>query len=202
MFKKILSLTLAITLLCACAFSANAYVLIGKKLSGGVGNSGNNTRYYWLSNGAQKYTSTINAAMYSWNHTASTPGVTTKIWFQPVASKTNSVMDIYIYKNTESVLGETFFYGTAHDNNSEIDPSKNNWIWCKVYLYTNNFSGDNLTTSTGHTLRSTAAHEMGHVFGLDENNSKPRTIMAQAKVRKTSVQGPAKDDCNGINAMY
>lgn len=109
MFKKIISFTLAITLLCACALSANAYVLIGKKLSGGVGNSGNNTRYYWLSNGSQKYTSTINAAMYSWNHTASTPGVTTKIWFQPVSSKTNSVMDIYIASNSEGAFGKTVF---------------------------------------------------------------------------------------------
>ena len=202
MIKKLMNIILAVVLISVCAVSANAYVIIGKRLVGGVGNSGNNTRYYWLSNGAQNYTSTINAAMYSWNHTASTPGVTTKIWFQPVASKTNSVMDIYIYNNTEGALGETFFYGTAHDNTSKINPIYVNWTWRKIYLYTNNFSATTLRSSSGHTLESTTAHEMGHVFGLNENNSKPSTIMAQATTRKTSVQGPAKDDCNGINAMY
>lgn len=59
-----MNIILAVVLISVCAVSANAYVIIDKRLVGGVGNSGNNTRYYWLSNGAQNYTSTINAAMY------------------------------------------------------------------------------------------------------------------------------------------
>lgn len=202
MIKKVTSILLAVILLLTCSVSASAYKLLGKELVGGVGSSGNSTRYYWLSNDAIAYTSTINAAMYSWNHTATTPGVTTEIWFQPVASKTYSVMDIYTSTDTDNIYGATWFFGTNYDDSSNVNPRTSNWRWCKIVLYTNYFTGSNLTSSTGHTLQSTVAHEMGHVFGLDENNTMPNTVMAQAKTRNTSVIGPTKDDCNGVNALY
>lgn len=202
MIKKVASVLLVVILLLTCSVSADAYQLLGKELIGGVGNSGNNTRYYWLSNDAIAYTSTINAAMYAWNHTATTPGVTTKIWFQPVASKTYSVMDIYTSTDMNGAYGQTWFFGTNYDDTSKVNPRNSNWRWCKISLYVNYFTSNNLTSSTGHTLQSTVAHEMGHVFGLDENNTMPNTVMAQARARSTSVIGPSRDDCNGVNALY
>lgn len=200
--KAIKVLVLLLAILSCFNMHVSAYCLFGNKLVGGVGNSGKNTRYYWLSDSAQTYTSTINAAMYSWNHTATSPGVTTPIWFEPVGSKTYSVMDIYTSSVKIGAYGSTSFYSTSYDNTSSIEPEESNWRWCQIYLYTEYFSGTNLISSSGHTLQSTVAHEMGHVFGLDENNSNENTIMAQAKNRSESVVGPAKDDCRGINAIY
>lgn len=202
MIKKVASILLVAILLLTYSVSAGAYSLFGKELVGGVGNSGNNTRYYWLSDDAIPYTSTINAAIYAWNHTATTPGVTTEIWFQPVASKTYSVMDIYTSTDLNNSYGETWFFGTNYDNSSYVNPRTSNWRWCKIVLYVKNFTGSNLIASTSHTLQSTVAHEMSHVFGLNENNSMPNTVMAQAKTRNTNIIGPTKDDCNGVNALY
>lgn len=181
-----------------CAF---AYNTLGYRLSGGVGNSGNNTRYYWLDSSATPYTSIINSAMYSWNHTASNPGVRTPIWFQPVASKTNSVMDIYVSSaSNSSANGYTTFFAQAHSSTT-ANPRSQNWVWCKVSVYAGNFSGSNHTGARNITMQSTFAHEMGHVFGLDHTTTSS-TVMCPAATRNSSVLGPRTDDCNGINALY
>lgn len=210
--KRILKGTTSLFLFLAmfCSFISpfvvhvSAYNLYGNGnvLVGGVGNSGNNTRHYWLNTYAtNNYTTPINQAMYSWNHTSSTPGVTTPIWFTPVEAKKYSVMDIYAYSSSnDQANGVTYFFLYYYDETPAI-PSQNNWRWCKIALYGGNF-GNNLTTPTGITFRSTTAHEMGHVFGLNENNGNHQSIMCQAFYRNPSVLGPIADDCNGINALY
>lgn len=201
-FKKVLAIICTISLLTFLFIPANAYIVFECELSGGVGNSGKNTRYYWLDSSATPYTSSINAAMYSWNHTAKTPGVTTPIWFQPVASKSYSVMDIYNEKilNT-TVHGSTSYFATSYDYNSKTNPNLTDWIWCKVVFDASKFTGNNLTANSGHTLQSTVAHEMGHVFGLADNDLR-NAIMTPIYYRGTGVQGPSADDCYGVNWIY
>ena len=112
------------------------------------------------------------------------------------------VMDIYSYSTSNSLAnGSTTFFGTYYDNTSYIDPRESDWRWCQIKLYGGNFD-DDLLSSSNITFRSTVAHEMGHVFGLDENNSDSTSIMCQAYRRNRTVLGPNANDCIGINEIY
>ena len=58
-----------------------------KKILSGVGNYGNNKRYYWInSNFSSNYSSRIRNAFSYWINTSSDPGVTTSISFTIVFS--------------------------------------------------------------------------------------------------------------------
>ena len=169
----------------------------GHVLRGGVGNSGNNTRYYYLDSSASGYSMIIDAAVNTWNNTKDNPGVTTPIWFKKTTTKSSSVMDYYAKNSSDtSVLGETLLYSGSGSNSVKINPNQSNWTWGKVLIYKNSISGMTTTKKQG-----VVAHEMGHVMGLAHNNTDPKTIMCQTKYGR-SVYRPAKDDCHGINYLY
>lgn len=50
-------------------------------------------------------------------------------------------------------------------------------------------------------LRSAAAHEFGHVLGLDHFSNSTSAIMNTSRDR-TKIYTPQTDDINGINAIY
>ncbi len=177
------------------AFSYNTFN--NHKLNGGVGNSGKNTRYYYLDSSASGHAMIIDAAVSSWNNTKKNPGVTTPIWFKKTTTKSSSIMDCYVKNSSDTtILGSTTFYSGSGSSSKQIDPYSSNWTWAKVIMYKNSQSGMSTTKKQG-----VFAHEMGHVMGLAHNNTNPKTIMCQTAYGRTAYR-PAIDDCNGINHLY
>ncbi len=77
------TLLVTIIIFSALFVPASAYSLLGGKMIGGVGQSGNNTRYYWVNPNTFNSTWTQRAinAMYDWCHTGTGCGVYTSVWF-------------------------------------------------------------------------------------------------------------------------
>jgi len=70
------------------------------------------------------------------------------------------------------------------------------WGWGKITINTYNTSSKSSWGKEG-----VIAHEMGHVFGLDENNSNPYTVMCQEGSGR-AVNNAQAGDLRGINYLY
>jgi Matrixin len=176
--------------------SASAYNTFNNHvLNGGVGNYGNNKRYYYITSSASSYESLIDQAMNEWIYTTERVGITTPISYRKTTTMSQSVMDIYAgsyYPSYMGVLGETEFW--KYD--TKLDPYQENWGWNKIKLNNPNFNNLNSTDRKG-----TIAHEMGHAFGLAHNNSNPYAIMCQLGYGR-KVSNSQADDLHGINYLY
>ena len=89
----------------------------------------------------------------------------------------NSAMDIFSYSDsTDGNNGYTYFF-TANGN--QVYP----WLPFSDYRYSSiNLNNYNISTNPNspNYVQSVVSHEMGHVFGLDENNNNTSSIMCQA----------------------
>lgn len=201
--KGLMILVLVVSIIISQVFVASAYVKIGSyQLSGGIGQSGNKTRYYWYdtSSFSSNWQSRVEEAMTAWCNTGSQGcGVYTSAWFKRTTTKSSSVIDCYSSSSLGSgILGVTTFYTGTGTNSVQIAPSKSNWVWAKIRIATSTI--DDLSYSKAKK-RAVIEHEIGHAFGLDENNSMPSSIMCQAGSGRTAVK-PSTDDCKGINSIY
>ncbi len=82
--RRAVATVLLTLVMCSFLFvPTNAYSTIGAKMIGGVGQSGNKTRYYWVNPDVFNATWTQRAidAMYDWCHTGTGCGVYTSVWF-------------------------------------------------------------------------------------------------------------------------
>ncbi len=195
--KKIVGLSLAFVSVISITipsstFAANHYDTFGGKLTGGVGNWGKSTQYYWIDSSASGESSRINSSMSAWVHTGKI--VSTPISFRNTSNKPSSVIDIYkgnYYPRSSGILGETKFYRSG----SQIDPSSN-YSWAKIQLNSSSFDSLNTYHKSG-----TIAHEMGHAFGLAHNNYEGDSIMCQFGAGRT-VNTPDSGSLYGINSLY
>lgn len=186
--KKLFTITLMILSL----FMALIFVMIsppqkshayntynGHVLNGGVGNWGNNKRYYYISSSASGQTSYIESAMYHWIYTSEDPGVSTPISFRRTYDQNSSVMDIYLgnfYDESTGYIAETEFYIYSNRVNQYYE----NWGWTNIKI-NNPVYGYYLTN---FQKEGTISHEMGHVMGLDHNNSDQFSIMCQLQYNR------------------
>lgn len=177
--------------------SASAYVTMGNHvLNGGVGNYGYSKRNFYITSSASGYSSQIRAAMSDWIYTTSRLGITTPISFVETSTQKSSVMDIYAGSytsypyNSANAWTEFWIYST------QVSPHSQNWGWNKIYLNSYNMSSYSSTTKKG-----VVAHEMGHAFGLNENNSNRNSVMCQMGSGR-AVTASTADDLNGINYLY
>lgn len=162
-------------------------------LTGGVGSYGNYKRYYFITSSASSYSTAINDAMDTWIYTSTNPGVTTSISWRQTTTQSDSVMDIYYGSFfTAGILAATDFWTYS----TQINPTTSNWGWGRIRLNGSSFDG-----LSSYNRQGTIAHEMGHVFGLDETNTETNSVMCQLGSGRT-VNRASANDLNTINTMY
>lgn len=197
--KRYVYLALLLVITCALYLpsAAGAYVTFnGHVLKGGVGSWGVADRYYYVFEGAQGYTSAIPNAVTDWSNTGTRIGVTTPVTWLKTTSQSASVMFIHAanyFGSGSGIIAETDFWTSG---GAEVDEYSSNWHHGRIRLNTPVF--ESLST---YKREGSVAHEMGHVMGLDENNSKPGSVMCQLGSGRT-VNNAQKDDANGINHLY
>jgi len=200
--SKAACLALALLVFSYCFFfmfvpvkvEASTYVnCLPYRLNGGVGNYGYNTRYFWIDSSASGYGALIQQAMDEWIYTTSYWGITTPISWRRTTVKSSSVMDIYANLD----LGHSVIAATRHKIYArDVNPYLENWGWAQIFLNPSVFP-----KHTQFNQKGTVAHEMGHVFGLDETNSNQYSIMCQlASGRKVNRAQPP--DLRTINLRY
>ncbi len=186
----------AVTFVLASVGTNNVYAAnkIGSyQLTGGVGDYGNYRRYYYVTSSASNYSTTISNAMSSWVNTSTTPGVTTSISWRETSTQSSSVMDIYYGSYYGSGIAAATTFWTYSTN---INPTTSNWGWGKICL-----NGSTFANLTAFNRQGTTAHEMGHVFGLDETNSDTSSVMCQLGSGRT-VNRASASDLRTINSIY
>lgn len=188
--KVIIMTTVLLATIVIQAF-AQDYVLFGHKLSGGVGNHGSNTQMYFVDSTASAYTGAINAAMSAWNNTG------TAISFTNTSAQQNSVIDVLAtYNNTTPTLKDDNAWTLGIVGGSTVYMANQDWNWCKITI--NTFNCPTADTSPRNT--TVVTHEMGHCFGLNENNTNQSCVMCQEAYGRTAT-APSQGDINGINAI-
>ena len=212
-WKRLLAGIMTVALFCfSLSIVAGAYsTWTPAKMIGGVGQSGNHTRYYWIdpdSSFSSTWQQRIINAAYDWNHTGSQGcGVYTSVWIQKTTNKHSSVIDISKVSLPFSFYGGTTHYTEAGNPNSSIDldiPSqRQNWVWTDIIINVklcNEGNSNGQGVLTAPQKRAVVEHEMGHAFGLRDYSGVYK-IMHPFGNSCLATQ-PSADDCYGVNSLY
>lgn len=114
--------------------------------------------------------------------------------FTQTTTWSSSTMDLFTNYDTSAEYGgycDYFITGGAYAN-----PYAANWKYCELML--NRYG---LRNATQDQASGTAAHEMGHITGLlDDDVNNHKLMFSYWNIRV--YQSPAADDINGVNAKY
>lgn len=173
------------------------------RLNGGVGDYGNNTRYYYISNPggvAQGYVGAFDTAMTKWVN--SNGGLTyTPISYAKTNIQKNSVLDVYYdnFGNT-GYFGVTIYMLYQTQLVSDGAAPNQNWGWNKIKMNSYHDAGDQpfYVSSQGSVGEHVASHEIGHCFGL-AHNSDSTSVMYNSWPQ---VIAPNKADLDEVTAIY
>ncbi|MCI7803503.1 MAG: matrixin family metalloprotease [Oscillospiraceae bacterium] len=143
-----------------------------------------NLMIYYSPTYANSYGATTMSAANAWaNHSNL---AFTMNWNRISNMSDATVQCSYFRDSNDDTLAETTFF---YSSNS-ISPTSSNWNMCKIKLNLNyNIPTDTIT------------HEFGHVFGLDENNDDPTSIMCQTRYGRTATR-PSNTDIAMLNGLY
>lgn len=173
------------------------------RLNGGVGNYGNNTRYYYLLNPggvSQIHLNVFDTAMKKWVN--SNGGLTyTPISYKKTSVQKNSVLDAYF-----SNYGNTGYYGQTiyMMYQTQLVPGgyapNQNWGWNKIKMNSYAYAGGEgfYVNGQGYVGENIASHEIGHCFGL-AHTSNSRSVMYNGWPQ---VNAPNKADLDEVTSMY
>ncbi|MDD6571158.1 MAG: matrixin family metalloprotease [Thermoflexaceae bacterium] len=174
------------------------------KLNGGVGDYGNNRRYYYIDSTCNSnVTAKIEEAWDDWTYTSITTPISTRL----TTIKSQSVFDFYVdYSGAYSTLeGWTEYYVNPE---RQISPSiavgvgvsnAENWDWTNIKLQSNNFF--NMEERSFDVQKAVIAHEIGHAMGLVHSSDSSISIMR----RETELFYDDKcssNDLRDINSLY
>lgn len=185
--KKVMSLLLVVVVIFA-APALTATATEPPLLSGNLTWDIENINYF-LTGTATIYATNISAAANNWVYTGHGYN---RLWPNTrTYSQTYSAIDLYGYNRVDGNNGYTEFW-----NDSQASPSSN-YRYCRIYL-----NGNYTMGGTNNGLKNAVvAHEMGHVWGLNENNSNVNSIMCQAGSGR-AVNTVQRVDNNAFNRKH
>lgn len=136
-----------------------------------------NNIHYFITSSATSYATPISAASANWWRPFG-PGSNSLYPNTRTYNQTYSAIDYYAYSDSTSNCNA---YTTFIINPSQtaVSPYASNWSFGRIYInsyYANRAQGG---FPLPQTQQGIAAHEQGHVFGLDEHNSNIYSIMCQ-----------------------
>jgi hypothetical protein len=179
-----------------------------KVLSGGVGNYGYGTRYYYNTPlPAGSAASYIAQAVYEWNYTSNLPGVTTSISIVQTTNQASSSFDILSWDLTPegNIVGLTkfFTYNTQLYSWATNNYSTQNWGWNQILIDWNRmgslgYSSTQLPIKT----RSLISHEFGHAMGLSHRHNGQTTSIMYPFLDNMAWSSPSPSDLHNINHLY
>ncbi|PGZ93370.1 hypothetical protein [Bacillus sp. AFS029533] len=187
------ALLLGITFVFMTPINAKAYTTFnGHKMSSGIGNYGNSTKFYWVDSSANTYSTKIANSFDRWIYSTKYAGITTPISYRKTTSKSASTVDIYKVKSIGTgIVGQTMFFV----NQTKVNPSVQNWYWSKIEL------SESLLSKFPQYQQVTISHEIGHAFGLS-HAAKQLMDPGADLAYSIGIEFPRKDEFNGINYLY
>lgn len=191
MKKVIFGTTIAIITLLSAMFDASAMSpVFGHKLMWGIGGI-----HYYLSGGSPAYEDIIANSANNW--------VETGVGWNPLWPNARAYVqsyaayDIYTANSAgKGIIAETKFFDF---NNNRVSPYVSDWRWNEIWIYTSVFD-----TLSAYNKQGTITHEMGHVFGLDDNNSNRFSVMCQLGDEDSGrlVNTVQQADNEAFNSLY
>lgn len=166
----------------------------------GVGNYGNNRRYYYESGFNSTYSNYIANAVSEWVHTSTGyPNVKTSISIRKTTAKKSAMFEFVNGYVGAGVGGLTkfFLYQNEVPLNTEGALTKN-YGWAQCTICVSELDRYNLSAAQ---KQATVAHELGHAMGLSHQNTRRESIMCQYGYGRTATRADATD-CNTINHIY
>lgn len=161
---------------------------IGGYLSRGVGSI-----CYYVDSSASSYTSYINTGINRWTNSGYSP---TLIHMTAVSSNYATDVDYYAQNASEfivsSVISETTYFTSSGVNVS----GRSSYYYAEIRI-----NRDEISYCSSYEKIGTMAHELGHAFGLDENNSNTSSIMCQLSSGRT-VNTVSSEDYATVVSIY
>ena len=151
-----------------------------------------NSIYYYITSGvSSSYTTPISNAAKNWYY----PGWTNKLSPNTrTYTQGDSAMDFHQYADSTDGYAAytTFWTGSS----TQVSADNSDWSWCKI-----NLNDSNMKTLDSNTEQGVVGHEMGHVYGLDEDYNNTYSIM-YATVKGKNVYTVQKPDNDAFNYKH
>ena len=188
-FYKLVSVCTALILSCSSTIfnfkaDANARIIHPISFANRLQVNMSNCKAYYSPTYANSYGEKTMRAANAW---ASHKNLAFTMRWSRVLSSSGATVQCSFYRNANdnAIAKTTFFY-----NSISTYPTSSDWNMCKIQL---NLAYDVQT--------DTITHEFGHVFGLDENNDTPSSIMCQKGYGRTATY-PSDTDIIMLNGSY
>ena len=172
------------------------------KMNYGVGEYGNNRRYFWMTGFNSTYQTYIRNAVDEWVHTTdSGPRVTTSISIRETTVKQNALFEFHNKFHGTYTLGQTSFH--MYDREISLNAQgalTENYGWAMMDICVSTLDNPSFAISAAQK-KATISHELGHGMGLSHQNTRPASIMCQNQYGRYATRADAQD-CRTINHIY
>lgn len=155
-----------------CTIAMSAVALAAVPVIGGYLSRGVDSMCYYVDSTASSYTSSINTGISRWTNGGHSPSD----FINMTAVSSNYATDVDYYAKgmmdmiVAGALAETTYFTSSGGSTGGANP----YYYAEITINTDTFGN-----RTNFQKIGTMAHELGHAFGLFENNSDTSKIMCQ-----------------------